>query len=113
MNKDFKLYLHDILNSIEIINSYIADCNFQEFEKNEMLNDAVMRRLEIIGEASSRLPSEITDQRVNIPWSQIKALRNIIVHQYDEVDLNDLWNVIQKDLPILKKNVEEMLSQIG
>jgi uncharacterized protein with HEPN domain len=111
MSIEEKKYLFDILQSSETIAEYVPHgTKFAEFKANKMMQDAVIRRLEIIGEATSKLLKLnpeilITDNR------KIKALRNIIAHEYDRITIEDIWVIIERSLPTLKAEVEKLLNQ--
>jgi uncharacterized protein with HEPN domain len=91
--------IRHIAEAIERIVEYTKSLTCAEFVENRMVREAVERNFEIIGEAASKTPSEIQEKYRDIPWQKMKALRNFIIHQYDEVEEIALWNTIQKDLP--------------
>jgi uncharacterized protein with HEPN domain len=86
MKKDFRVYLDDIIESCERIAKYIKDTDLAAFEKDVEQQDAVLRRLEIIGEATSRLPEDFKEQHTEIAWRKATGMRNILIHMYDDVD---------------------------
>jgi len=106
MQKDPLIYLDDILFSIELIEKYIVGVTFASFDDSYDVQDKVLRRLEIIAEAAKKLPEEIRLQYVLVPWKSIIGLRNIITHTYDEVNLEEVWEIITKHLPETKKQIE-------
>lgn len=111
MKKDHRLYLDDILESINHIQKYTKSVKKSEFEENEILQDAVMRRISIIGEAANHLPDEFIKKHPEIPWKEIIRARNIFIHVYRGVKLDTVWRIIRKDLKPLKdflKNLPEM-----
>ena len=75
------------------------------------LQDSVLRNLEIIGEAVGRIPPEVKDQYRHIPWRKIKAMRNFLIHEYDDVDLRIVWEVITKEIPTVKKEILRILKE--
>ena len=107
--KDERIYLRHILVAIGRIEAYSSGGR-KEFFRNTMIQDAVIRNLEIIGEATRHLTLEITGQYPGIPWRKITALRNVLIHEYFGVDLEIVWRVVQKRLPALKLSVETILS---
>lgn len=111
MTKTAKPYLEDIIESVEQIENYIQEVNASQdlFEENILVQDAVIRRLEIIGEATKRLEQDFRDQYEHIPWKQMAGLRDFLIHEYDEVDLDQIWLVLQDDLPILKQEISQIL----
>jgi uncharacterized protein with HEPN domain len=108
MNRDVKTYLDDIIESIGKINTYTQTINDTEFFKNSEKQDAVIRRLEIIGEAVKKIPKELRDQYPDILWKEIAGMRDIIVHEYFEVFLEIVWRTIINDLPKIKIQIENI-----
>jgi len=101
--RDFFLYIDDIKDSAKRILEYTQDMSFEQFSENQMAIDAVIRNLEVIGEAVTHLPDNIQNQYPNVPWRSIKGMRNILVHEYWGVDLEILWATIQESIPQLVK----------
>ncbi len=83
--------------------------NYKDFFKSTLVQDAVIRRLEIIGEASKNIPESFKKEHNNIPWDKMSAMRNILIHEYFGVDLGLVWQVVQKDLPPIKDLIEKLL----
>ena len=109
-NRDLT-YLGDILDSIQRIESYTVSVSKEDFLGNFMMQDAVMRQIEIIGEASNSISEEFQEEHDHLPWSQMRAIRNKIVHDYRGINLHIIWDTIQKDLPALKEQVREILGE--
>ncbi|MBA7548905.1 hypothetical protein ES705_41373 [subsurface metagenome] len=105
MKKDINIFLEHILESIYLIEEYIKDKNKSEFLKLRQLQDSVIRRIEIIGEAIKNIPDDFKETHPKIPWKSIIGMRDILIHQYFGIDLNLTWEVIEKDLPKLKKQI--------
>lgn len=105
MKRDPKLYTEDILQSITSIEKYIKNLKKDSFYQDELIQDGVIRRLEIIGEAVRQLPKDIMGQYPDVPWQRIAGLRNRLSHEYFGIIMERVWNVIKKDLPKLKKNI--------
>jgi len=98
MKNDDSLYLYHIRDSIKLIKEYTSKVEKSEFLNNSMMQDAVIRQLEIIGEASNKV-SENTKSKLNIiPWKDIIGMRNILIHQYFGVDIESVWSTIQNDI---------------
>ena len=106
------VYLQDILESIELIQRFLDGVSEDEFYKNVEKQDAVLRRLEIIGEAVKHLPEVIREDNPDIPWRQIAGMRGIIIHEYFGVTLNMIWIVATDDILDLKTKVEEIIDSI-
>ncbi|MBI4235372.1 DUF86 domain-containing protein [Candidatus Peregrinibacteria bacterium] len=110
MKKGPEIFLQYIFESIEIIESYTAHLTKSEFLSNLQAQDSVIRRLEIIGEASKGLPASLKKAHPEIPWKQVAGLRDILIHEYFGVDLQILWPIVKKDLPALKKVILKNLN---
>jgi uncharacterized protein with HEPN domain len=105
-HRSWKFRFEDILEALDRIFRYVKDLNYDGWMKDQKTIDAVIRNLEIIGEAAANVPQEIQDLYVDIPWYQMKGMRNILIHEYFGVDNDVLWNTIQKDLPVLKEKLQ-------
>ena len=107
--KTNEVYLRHILDAIEQIELYAEDIDKATFEEQRMVQDAVIRQLEIIGEASRQLPEEFRKRHDQVPWHAIIGMRNRIAHEYVDIDLAVVWEVVQYDLPGLKSDVQAIL----
>ncbi len=105
MTRDYNVYLTDILDCIEKIEEYTYAINFFEFENDVKAQDAVMRRIEIIGEAVKNLPDEFRNKYPDIAWKQVAGMRDVLIHEYAGVILERVWNTVQEDIPLLKKYI--------
>ncbi|PSQ96792.1 MAG: DUF86 domain-containing protein [Bacteroidetes bacterium SW_9_63_38] len=85
----------------------------EAFESSHILQDAVIRNFEVIGEAVKKLSPELRDAHPDVPWQRVAGFRDVLIHDYMGVDLNEVWNVIEQELPRLKRTVEEMRQEIG
>jgi uncharacterized protein with HEPN domain len=108
--RNFELYLTDILESGRAIQSYVQGIEFEGFADDRMRYSAVIREFEIIGEAVAKLPEDIKAKHANVPWREIKDFRNILIHEYFGVDLRIVWNAIHQDLPLLLDAANNSLS---
>lgn len=109
MKKDPKIFLEHIKDSILLIEEYSRGTVKSEFIKNRPLQDAVIRRLEIIGEAVKNIPLSFRSQHPEIPWKQMAGMRDILIHEYFDVDLSLAWQVVKHELPPIKKRLLELL----
>lgn len=103
-----ELLIEDILEAIEKIESYTAGLDKHQFTQDDKTIDAVVRNLEIIGEAASRLPEDFKSSHDEISWHQITGLRNRIVHEYFGVDAEIIWQILRKDLPELNGKLKDI-----
>ena len=112
MSRDYRLYLQDIFECCQNARSYVGDMTFEEFSDDRKTIDAVVRNLEIIGEAVKNVPSEILQNQSEIEWKEIARFRDIVVHRYFKVDLEVVWSIIHTRLDELKTAVDEILSEM-
>lgn len=103
-----KQYLEDILDCIKRIEEYVTDGE-DAFKNNSMIQDAVIRNFEIIGEVVKRIPQEILNQQSQITWRAIAGFRDVLIHDYNEVDLNEVWLTIERDIPPLKQAIIKLI----
>ncbi len=96
--RDQSLYITDIIESIERIRSYTVDMDFQTFMADLKTQDAVLRNLEVIGEAAGKIPESSAERTKHIEWRKIRALRNILIHEYHGVNIEIVWDVVQNKL---------------
>lgn len=111
--RNILLYLSDILESIQKIESYINEIAEQEFIADQEKQDAVIRRLEIIGEAVKKIPDEVRDQYTTVPWRQIAGLRDIVVHEYFGVSPSLIYKTVTSDLSALKTTIQLMIEDFS
>ena len=111
MPREYKVYLNDLLEAIRKIEKYTVNLSFDDLANDELIQDAVVRNLEIIGEAVKNIPVEIRNKKPEIEWQKIAGLRDILVHAYFGVDVEIVWDVIITKIPELKKRVLGMTSE--
>lgn len=109
MSKD-NAYLADILEAAKAIRRFTDGVSREAFKLNEEKYEAVNRKFEIIGEAARRLSPEAKNLFPEIPWKLVTAMRNILIHDYDDVDLDVVWDTIQRDVPPLIAHLEKHLA---
>ncbi|MFA6183977.1 MAG: DUF86 domain-containing protein [Parcubacteria group bacterium] len=108
--KDDRVYLKHILEAIEKIEKYSKQADdFEDFLKKDMVADAIIRELEIIGEASNNISKEFQIENPEIPWRQMNGIRNVLIHEYFGVNKKVVWETCQHDLTPLKKIVKSFL----
>ena len=109
--KDDKTYLLHICEAIEKIERYISTVDFDGFSDNDMMIDAVVRELEIIGEAARNLSDSFQEEHSEIPWHKIRAMRNTLIHEYFGVNLKVVWDTCKNDIMVLKTFIEKVLNK--
>ena len=102
-------YLLDILQAARLATEYLHDATLEVFLDDVRLQDSVIRRLEIIGEAARRVAEQTRSQHPDLPWREMVTLRNIVIHEYDNVDLTIVWDTVKKDLPPLIDALDQIV----
>lgn len=106
--RNINLYLEDINTSIERIENYVKGLSFDKFSHDPKTIDAVVRNLEVIGEAAKNIPKEIQIKHPEIPWKPIMGTRDKVIHEYFGIDLEILWKTLQEDIPQLKAQIAKI-----
>ena len=109
MPRDHRLYLDDILEAIGNVREYTAGLDYGAFARDKKTRDAVVRNLEVIGEAAGHLPEKIRAAAPEIEWRKIVGIRNILIHEYFGVSLPVIWDVVQNKLEPLEKACRKLL----
>lgn len=105
MEKNDLFYLQDIEEATSKIEGYLKNVNFSMFEQEEMRQDAVIRQLEIIGEAANKLSLNFSKNHPDFPVKEAIRMRNFLIHGYDDVDIVVVWKTVTEDIPLLKKHL--------
>lgn len=108
MRRDYKVYVDDVLASIRKIKNYTKALSKKRFLTDEKTIDAVVRNLEIIGEAINNIPEEIRSRYPNVEWRKISGLRNILVHEYFGIDTEIIWDIVRNKIPELEKEIRKI-----
>jgi len=108
--KNSVVYLRHILDAINRIQEYIADNSYEHFLQNNLLQDGVIRQLEIIGEAATNVSLAFRRNYTKLPWRQMVDIRNKLIHDYAGIDLLIVWDTVQFDLPTLKQKIEQIIN---
>ena len=109
--RDWKILFEDIIESISKIEDYTRDLTFEAFSQSHLIIDAVVRNIEIIGEASKNIPPETQNNFQDVPWQKIKGIRNRIVHEYFSIDVSIIWFIVQNELEPLKNTLTKHLDK--
>jgi len=110
--RDWTLFLKDIHTHSKKIRTYTKDLSMQEFFKDSKTYDAVMRNIQIIGEAIKLLPADVRKQHTNVDWKKAAGLRDMVVHEYFGINKDIIWDVIQNKIPELEREVKIILKDI-
>jgi len=113
MKRDVRVYIKDIFEAIEKIEKYTKGSSEEDFCGNTQMQDAVLRRLEIIGEAVKHIPQKIRNEYPDVPWKQIAGMRDILTHEYFGVNLKRAFKVVKKDISALKAKIIQIQSDSG
>ena len=112
MKRTYRDYILDILTSIQEIEEFVEGMNFEDFVEDRKTVNAVIRSLEVMGEAVKKIPSEIREKYQEIPWKYIAGMRDKLIHEYHGVDLEIVWEVVEKEIPPLKPKFEKILEEL-
>lgn len=108
MAKDPLILIDHILESIELIEEYTKGISKKEFLSSFQRKDAVVKRIEIIGEAARNLPTQLKRKYPNIPWKKISGMRDVLIHEYFQIDYELTWDTVKKDLPVFRKQLLDL-----
>jgi len=109
MRRD-ELYLKDIVEAVDHIAAFIAGADFAAFQDSEMMRSAVVQKLAIVGEAAGRVSEVLRVRHPEVPWPQIVAFRNILVHAYFGIDWDEVWRAARNRCPVLREQVAAMIA---
>jgi uncharacterized protein with HEPN domain len=109
--REYKLYLVDIISAMDSIESFVEGLSFEEFQRDDKTASAVIRKFEIIGEASRNIPEEIKKKHPEVSWKEMAGMRDRLIHAYFGVDYNLVWITIKNRLPIAKQMIRNVLAE--
>jgi len=107
--RNHRLYLRDILDALESIEKFVQDMSFEEFKQDDKTVSAVIRKFEIIGEATKQIPVELKDKSPQIPWKEMAGMRDRLIHFYFGVDYQLVWTAIKERIPLVKGYIKKIL----
>src|SRR3990172_8594003 len=113
MSRDWTFYLEDILESARKTARYTQGMTLDEFRDNDVIFDAVIRNLEIIGEAAKHLPAEVRTMMPDVEWSKAAAFRDVIVHHYFGLDIHVVWDIVKNKVPDIAASTEALLKRLN
>ena len=108
--RDFLLFLEDIMVCIEKLEKYTQGLTFDQFSKNEMAVDAVIRNFEVIGEAVKKIPKELKQKYPDVEWNEASGFRDVLIHDYFGIDLEGVWDTLKKNVPGFKEKLIRVLN---
>ena len=111
--KSDAVFLHHILDATNRIEQYLTGVSYDRFLQDTLLQDGVVRQMEIIGEAARNVSTTLRNAHPELPWGKMIGIRNILIHAYFRVDLFIVWDTAQSDLPRLKQQTEQLLEEMG
>ena len=109
--RDYRDFLHDILDAINDVESFIDYLSYDEFIKDRKTLNAVLRSIEVIEEATKNLPDQIKEKYKNLPWNRMAGMRDKLIHGYFGIDTKTLYKAAREDIPPLKASIQEMLKK--
>lgn len=111
--RSYKLFIEDILTAMNKIERYCSGLSQDDFARNELVIDGVIRNLEVIGEAAKNIPEEIKTKYAEIPWKRMIGLRNMAIHEYFGIDVSITWEIVSKNIPETMPKIEAMLKTLS
>ncbi len=111
--RDYRDYIQDIIDSVSDIESFTRDMSFEDFNNDRKTINAVIRSIEVIGEATKSLPESIRDKNPSIPWKKMAGMRDKMIHEYFGVDVEILWKVAKENIPSIKPLIRGVLKSLN
>jgi len=112
MRREYQDYLSDLIEAIDKIEQFVGSMTYEKFGKDEKTIFAVIRALEIMGEAAKKIPSGIRVKYKNIPWKQIAGMRDKLIHEYFGINTKVIWKTVKEDVPMVKPLIKQMFKNI-
>lgn len=112
MTRNYIIYLNDIIKNVELTEKFTDNMTFMDFSVDEKTQYAVIRSIEIIGEASKKVPEEIREKHSDIPFKEMSGMRDKLIHFYFGVNPGTIWKAVKEELPVVKDKIKELISEI-
>ena len=109
--REWLFRLEDIVESSALIAVYVQGMSYADWVKDRKTIDAVVRNLQIIGEATNHVPEDVRSRYSDVPWAQLRGMRNILIHEYFGVDTDILWRAVTEDVPRLRKQIQKIIDE--
>jgi uncharacterized protein with HEPN domain len=113
MKRKISMYLDDIVRNIDDAVSYVSDMTYEQFVNDSRTVKAVIRSIEVMGEAAKHIPREIRDESPGIPWRNMTGMRDKCIHDYVGIDHETVWYVVKEDLPLIRPAIAALAERIG
>jgi uncharacterized protein with HEPN domain len=110
--RDYRDYLQDIFDAVNDIENFVDNMTYEEFIKDRKTLNAVVRSIEIIGEASKNIPETMKAKHKELPWKQMAGMRDKLIHAYFGVDVETLWKAVKENIPPLRQSIQQMLKDL-
>ncbi len=111
MKRDYKLFLQDIIEAMESIEEFLGNMDLNELIEDDKTSSAIIRKFEIIGEATKHLPEDLKEKHPEIPWKSMFGMRDRLIHAYFGIDYELVWEAIKTEIPKLKPQLKEILKE--
>jgi uncharacterized protein with HEPN domain len=112
MKRDYKLFIKDIISAMKSIEEFVEGLSLDEVKEDDKTSSAVIRKFEIIGEATRHVPEDLKEKYPDIPWKRMAGMRDRLIHAYFGVDYRLVWEAIKIDIPKLRPRLEEVLADL-
>ncbi len=112
MNRDYRLFIKDIISAMESIEGFVEGMSLEELIQDDKTSSAVIRKFEIVGEATKRLPDELKEKYSEILWKRMAGMRDRLIHAYFGIDYKLVWEAIKAEMPSVKPKLQEILAEL-
>ncbi len=112
MKRNYSLFLKDILSAMEAIEKFVEGMSYEELTQDDKTSSAVIRKFEIVGEATKHIPEWLRNKYPEIPWKSMAGMRDRLIHAYFGIDYKLVWEAIELEIPVLKSKLQKILAQL-